>query len=339
MAVTLKDISEEVGVHVATVSRALHGTHAVHKDTRERIREAADRLNYRVNLVARGLVAGKSHTLGVLVPDIGSQFVTEVVRGAEDAAYAAGYRILLCNSSFDATREVQYVRSLLDSRVEGILIHSVRALRKPEIKDLTGFGVPVVLLHQQPGTSVFSGVFTDQFEGGMLAGKHLVDLGHREIAYLYGPRGHRNLSARIKGFTKAIKSVHPNATPFLMHGTPSFDGGYQMAKALLAQRSRVTAIFAANDMTAFGIARAVFEAGLRIPEDMSLIGFDNVELADVVRPPLTTIHQPKYEMGQAAVEIMLGIAKNGGRGAPEHRQFDLRLVERNSTSAPRKKVL
>lgn len=337
MPVTLKDISQEAGVDIATVSRALNDNYGVHKDTRERILAVAKRLNYRVNLMAKGLAVGRSHTLGLLVPDIGNPFVTELVRGAEDAAYAAGYHILLCNSYLDATREVQYMHSLLDKRVEGILMHSVQSLTKEEVKELIGSGIPIVLLQQSPGTSVFSGVSVDNFLGGMLAGNHLVELGHRKMAYLNGPRGHANFTERAKGFTKAATSAKHSVNPIVLNGPPNFDGGYQMAKKLLAQHPEVTAIFAANDVTAFGIARAVYEAGLSIPEDISLVGFDNVELANVVRPPLTTIHQPKYEMGHAAVEILLGLAGKGSQGVPEHREFGVRLVTRSSTASPSKK--
>jgi LacI family transcriptional regulator len=270
----------------------------------------------------------------VLVPDIGNPFVTEVIRGAEDAAFAAGYHILLCSSYLDATREVQYMRSLFDKRVEGILMHSVQTLSKTEIKELVGSGIPVVLLCRPPSASTFSGVCVNHFEGGMLAGEHLIELGHRKIAVLSGPRDHGNFVEQTKGFVKATTSGSQNVTPIILHGSPSFEGGYQMAKKLLAQDHEVTAIFAANDVTAFGVARALFEAGLSIPEDISLIGFNNVELANVVRPPLTTIHQPKYEMGQAAVEILLGLAKSGCHGVPEQREFGVRLVKRSSTSAP-----
>jgi LacI family transcriptional regulator len=337
VTITLKDISREAGVDSATVSRALNGSYGVHKDTREKVLAVAKRLNYRVNQMAKGLAVGKSHTLGLLVPDIRNPFVTELVRGAEDAAFAAGYHILLCNSYLDAAKEVQYVHSLLDKRVEGILMHSVHALGKGEIKELSGSGVPVVLLHQQPSASAFSSVCVNQFKGGMLAGEHLIELGHNKIAYLNGPRGHANFSERTKGFMKAMMSSKQKITPIVMHGTPDFEGGYQMARKLLEQNRGVTAVFAANDVAAFGVARAVFEAGLSIPEDISLIGFDNVELANVVRPPLTTIHQPKYEMGQAAVQILLDQAKSGRLGVPEQREFGVRLVMRSSTGAPPRK--
>ncbi len=334
MAVTLKDISKETGVDVATVSRALNGNYGVHKDTRARVIAVAKRLNYRPNLMAKGLAEGRSRTLGLLVAAIGDASILEQVRGVEDAASAAGYHLLLCNSYLDVKRETLQLHSLLDKRVEGLLIHPVEALSKEEIKDLADADIPVVLFHQVVGTSDFSSVCMNQFEGGMLAGKHLVELGHRRIAYLSGPRGHGNFIEREKGFLKAVRLSKQEATPIIVHGQPDFEGGYRMAKSLLDQDRRVTAIFAANDTTAFGIAQAVFESGLSIPEDISLVGFGNVELAKVVRPPLTTIHHPKYEMGQAAVEILLSLAKIGGMGVAEHREFGIRLVERSSTKAP-----
>ncbi|MEO6923093.1 MAG: LacI family DNA-binding transcriptional regulator [Bryocella sp.] len=333
MPTTLKDISKEAGVDVATVSRALNGSYGVHKETRERIFAVAKRLNYRVNLMARELAMGKSHTLGLLVPDIGNPFVTEVIRGVEDAAYAAGYHILLCSSYLDPKREVQYMRSLLDKRVEGILMHSVQTLSDEESRELVATGIPVVLLSRPPSASTFSGVCVNHFEGGALAGEHLVELGHQNLAFLSGPRDHGNFSQQGKGFIKA--AAERSVT--IINGPPSFEGGYQMANKLLVEHPEVTAIFAANDVVAFGVARAVFEAGLSIPEDISLIGFNNVELADIVRPPLTTIHQPKYEMGQAAVEILLSLAKNNHLGVPEQREFGVRLVKRASTDVPPKK--
>lgn len=337
MATTLKHISREAGVDVATVSRALNGGYGVHKATREKVLVVAKRLNYRANLLARELAVGKSRTLGLLVADIQNPYVTEVVRGAEDTAYAAGYHMLLCNSYLDATREVNYMRSLLDKRVEGILMHSVQTLSDAEVKELSESGIPVVLLCRSPSASRFSGVCVNLYEAGILAGEHLIELGHKKIAFLNGPRGHGNFNEQAKGFMKATTAGEQGVTPIVMNGPPSFEGGYRMGKKLVEQNQEVTAIFAANDVTAFGIARAVFEAGLSIPEDISLIGCNNVEFADVVRPPLTTIHVPKYEVGQAAVEILLDLAKSGRLRVPQQREFGVRLIKRCSTSAPPKK--
>lgn len=337
MTVTLKDVAKEAGVDIATASRALNGNYGVHKDTRQQVLRIAKRLNYRVNLMAKGLAEGRSRTIGVLVAAISDACILDQIRGVEDAAYAAGYQIVLSSSYLDVKKEALQLHSLLEKRVDGILIHSVDALNKAEIAELVDSKVPVVLFHQIPGTSDFSSVCMNQFEGGYLAGKHLVELGHRHIAFLSGPRGHGNFVQRTRGLLRAIRLVKENVRPIIIHGQPDFEGGYQMAKDLLKKKHRATAIFAANDMTAFGISHAIFEAGLSIPEDISLIGFGNVELANIVRPPLTTIHHPKYEMGKAAVEILLGLAQKGALGVPEHREFGIRLVVRASTAPPPKR--
>jgi LacI family transcriptional regulator len=329
MATTLKDIARQTGVDVATVSRALNGIYGVHQDTRKKVLAVASRLNYRPNRMAKGLATGKSHTLGLVVSDIRNPFLTELVRGAEDAAYAAGYHVLLCNSDLDPAKQIHYTHSLLEKRVEGVLMHSVAAFSEKQLQELASYGVPIVLLCRPPSALAFSGVSVDNFQGGMLVGNYLIRLGHRVIAHLTGPRHHGNLTERASGFMKAV-GANPKVTPIIMHGRHNTQGGYEMAKKLLAQHRKVTAVCAANDATAFGVIRAVFEAGLSIPEDISLIGFDNVELARIVRPPLTTVDQPKYDMGQAAVEILLRLAAYPENQIPEHRLFGLRLVERES---------
>ena len=329
MATTLKDIAREARVDVATVSRALNGIYGVHKDTRKKVLAVASRLNYRPNRMAKGLATGKSHTLGLVVSDIRNPFLTELVRGAEDAAYAAGYQVLLCNSDFDPAKQMRYAHSLLEKRVEGVLMHSVAALSERQLEELGTYGVPIVLLCRPPSAMAFSGVSVDNFQGGMLVGSYLIRLGHRIIGHLTGPRYHGNLTERTSGFMKAAEA-NRRVKPIVIHGRHNYQSGYEMAKKLLAQHRHVTAVCAANDAIAFGVIRAVFEAGLSIPEDISLIGFDNVELASIVRPPLTTVDQPKYEMGQAAVEILLRLAAHPENRIPEHRLFGLRLVERES---------
>lgn len=332
MATTLKDIARAAGVDVATVSRALNGNYGVHKETRKKVLAVASRLNYRPNRMAKGLATGKSHTLGLVISDIRNPFLTELVRGAEDAAYHAGYHVLLCNSDLDPDKQIQYTHSLLEKRVEGLLMHSVVALSEKKLKELASYGVPIVLLCRPPGALAFSGVSVDNFQGGMLVGNYLIGLGHRTIAHLTGPRDHGNLTERASGFMKAVEG-NSKVTPIIMYGRHNTQSGYEMTRKLLTQHRKVTAICAANDATAFGVIRAVFEAGLNIPEDISLIGFDNVELASIVRPPLTTVDQPKYDMGQAAVEILLRLASQPEHQTPEHRLFGLRLIERHSCRA------
>jgi DNA-binding LacI/PurR family transcriptional regulator len=332
MSATLKDIARECGVDVATVSRSLSGAYGVNQATRANVLAVAARLKYRPNRLAMSLVTGKSRTLAMIISDIRNPFFAELTRGAEDAAYEAGYELILCNSDLNPAKESRYVHSLLEKRVEGILMNSVSGLNEEEQEELSRSGVPIVLLNR-PSASArikgFSTVLADNYTGGYMAGRHLIDLGHRVIGHVTGAVQHGNLRERAKGFNKSLQETDSKVTPMIIHGRHSDEGGYRMMKKLL-KRPGLTAVFAANDAMAFGAIRAIFESGLRVPDDISVIGFDNVDMASLVRPPLTTVHQPKYEMGRAAVEVLLRKAKQGEMATPEHRLLEVRLVKRES---------
>lgn len=329
MRPTLKDIARECAVDVATVSRALNEVYGVREGTRQKVLAVARRLNYRPNLLAKGLATGRSHTLAMIISDIRNPFFAEVARGAEDAAYQAGYELVLCNSDLNPSKQIRYIHTLLEKRVEGILMNTVSRLSRSEQDELRNSGLPIVLLNRPPASiQGFATVLADNFQGGFLAGKYLVDCGHRVIAHLTGPREHGNLMERTKGFQKAMAEV--SMASLIFRGKHGTEGGHEMMKKLLSHGHDVTAVFAANDAIAFGAIRAIQDAGLRVPDDISVMGFDDIELASIIRPPLTTIHQPKYETGRAAVEILLRKTSRAGSWTPEHRLFEVRLVERQS---------
>jgi LacI family transcriptional regulator len=333
MPVTIKDVARESGVNVSTVSRALNGEYGVHAETREHVVAVAERLRYRPNRVARGLVTGQSHTLGLVVSDIRNPFFAEVARGAEDAAYHAGYDLVLCNSDLDADKQLRYLQALVEKRVDGILMNSVASLNRRQQDQLAAMGVPIVLLNRGAARHAFSTISADNEAGGALAAAYLMRLGHRRIAHLTGPRHHGNMTARARGFVRALEAAKQPVHPVVMFGRNTFAGGMELARKLVAQHPEVSAIFVASDTMAFGVMRALLEASRQIPRDVSVIGFDNVELSSIVHPPLTTIHQPKYEIGQAAVEILLRLAGRGEHRVPEHRLFGVNLVERQSCGA------
>ena len=330
MKVTLKEIAKEAGVNVSTASRALTGIYGVHKATREKVLSAAKRLDYRPNLMARGLVTGKSRTIGLLISDIRNPYFAEVARGAEDAAFAASFDVILCNSDLDPDKQFRYVRSLLEKNVEGILINSVATFTPEQRAELASSGVPVVLFNPPMGKHTFSTVVADNYQGGRLVGEYLIGLGHRKLVHLTGRRNHGNFVERCRGFMDAVAVAGNSANGLIMHGDHSYRGGYELGRKLFEQHPEVTAIFAANDVMAFGVVQAALETGKSIPQDVSLIGFDNLEVSALIHPPLTTIHQPKYEIGQAAVESLLRQARAAGPTIPEQRVFGVRLVERAS---------
>jgi DNA-binding LacI/PurR family transcriptional regulator len=329
MLTTLKDIARECGVDVATASRALNKVYGVREGTRQKVLDVAKRLNYRPNRLAKGLATGRSHTLAMIISDVRNPFFAELARGAEDAAFEAGYELVLCNSDLNPEKQMRYIRALLEKQVEGILMNTVAKLSRAEQDELSRSGLPIVLLNRPPASiRGFSSVIADNFQGGLLAGRYLMDRGHRAIAHLTGPQEHGSLMERTKGFQKGVEEAIP--APLIVRGQHNTEGGYEMMKKLLANGHPLTAVFAANDAIAFGAIRAIFDAGRRVPDDISVVGFDDVELASIIRPPLTTIHQPKYEMGKAAVEILLRLATRAGSWTPEHRLFEVRMVERQS---------
>lgn len=332
MAATIKDIAAAAGVTVSTVSRALNGRYGVSEEIRRKVLSTASRLKYQPNLVARGLVTGRSRSIGLLVSDIRNPFFAELARGVEDAAQAAGYEIILCNSDLDRKKQMTYFRSLLSKRVSGILINTVSGVDTAELSEFEAAGIPVTTLAASPRYRFVSTVVCDNVRGGALAGAYLARLGHRSIAHLTGSRRHPTLSERTRGFLEAVHAACPCAEVKVLRGEHNLRGGHQMARRALEADPRPTAIFAGNDSIAFGAMRAIFEAGLQVPEDVSLVGFDDVEWSSIVRPALTTIRQPIYEVGREAVEILLRQAA-ANRLIPEHRVFEVELVERQSCRA------
>jgi DNA-binding LacI/PurR family transcriptional regulator len=330
MSITIKDVARESGVNIATVSRAINDGYGVHPATRDLILAVAARLNYRPNRVARGLVTGRSHSLALVISDIRNPYFAELARGAEDAARAGGCDLILCNSDLDADKQMQYVRSLQEKRVDGILMNSVAALNRKQQQVPRECGVPIVLLNRSAAANTFSTVCGNDCEGGAIAAHYLTGLGHRAIAHITGPRRHGNMTERARGFLRVMKAAPQVDEPIVLHGENSFAGGYALTKTLLAKHRAVTAIFAANDLMAFGAVRAALENGRSIPHDLSLMGFDNVEFSSVIHPPLTTIHQPKHEIGHTAVELLLQMVGRTGKGAPEHRTLGVELIERES---------
>ena len=326
---TLHDVAVAAGVTNATASRSLTGAYGVHPETRKRVTEVAIQLNYKANRFARGLVTGRSDVIGLIISDVRNSYFAEVARGAEDAAYAAGLDVLLCNSDLDSTRQMRYVNSLMGKRVEGIIMNSVANLSREDQTYIANSRVPVVLLNRPPKGTLFSTVSADNERGGELAAECLLAHGHRRLIHLTGPEKHANLSARARGFSRTVRQFGCSAEVSILHGTHTLAGGYEMAKTLFRNLGKITGISTANDTVAFGVIKAALEMGIRIPEDISIIGFDDVEVARLVYPPLTTIRQPKYEIGSAAIDILLRLSA-GNDHTPEHRVLGVELIERSS---------
>ncbi len=331
MAVTIKDVARELGVSISTVSRALNNGYGVNDRTREDVVAAAARLDYAPQF-RRSRPCHRTHALpGPLAERHSKPLLRRGgSRRRRDAARAGGCDLVLCNSDLDSDKQMQYVSSLLEKRVDGIVINSVAVLTREQQAWLAARGVPIVLLNRSSLNRGFSTVCADNETGGVLAAEYLLRLGHRKIAHLTGPPEHGNSNDRTRAFKRTLHSANNPVQPIVLRGKVNFNGGCELTKRLLEEHPEVTAIFASNDVMAFGVVQAALDCGVRIPEDVSLIGFDNLEFSGIIHPPLTTIHQPKYEMGRAAVEILLRLAHNKDKQVLEHLTLGVELIERQS---------
>jgi len=337
MAVTIKDIAKAAGVSHTTVSRALHEHPAISAGTITRIKQLADELGYVPSAAARGLKTKRSHVLGVIVRRIVDPFFAEVLHGIEDVLQAAGYSLFLAVSHRDSARERQIMQAMGERRVEGVIISSTQ-ISPEQLRQLDHFGVPFVLINNQAldTPDVYSVYHDDKYGSSQLL-QHLLDLGHRRIAYLGNARGGRTNVERLQGYKAALGQGGVDIRPDYLSDGPNGlpEGGAQAVQKLLVLAERPTAIVCYNDMMAIGAIQAVQQAGLHVPGDISITGFDDIELAPYITPPLTTFHQPKYELGREAATMMLRVLSgNMEPSSPAVLVLRGELVVRASTAVP-----
>jgi LacI family transcriptional regulator len=343
MTATITDVARRANVSTATVSRVLSGGGAARDETRERVLAAARELGYRPSGVARSLRQRATRTLGLIVTDIENPFFPELVRTVEDAAREQGYAILLCNASDDPEREAGYLDLLVDRWVDGVVI-AASNLGVRHREWLLAAPLPIVLVNSVDRAIDLPTIASDSVLGGRLAAEHLVALGHRRFGIVTA--GPRNLDApdRLRGAQSALREAGiPSSDAHVAIEEPTVAGGQRAAAAMLAGDPAVTALVAYNDLMAIGAMRAVRASERRVPDDISVVGFDDVDLAAFVDPPLTTIAQATAEMGRWAVDELTrrlgrpatGAGSNGrGDEAPEpaaHVILPVRLVVRGST--------
>jgi DNA-binding LacI/PurR family transcriptional regulator len=328
---SIKDIARIAGVSHSTVSRALQNSPLVQPGTREEIQRIAREVGYRASAVARGLVTRKTRTIGVVVTTVIDPWVGEVLSAIELAAADHGYAVFLADSNADPVREKMVVQSFAERRVDGIVVTSSRvgALHTPMLSEMM---VPMVLINNQhPGEFVHS-VMIDNLQASREATGHLLSLRHRRIGYVGDQFGHHSDAERFAGYREALQRA---ATPFLaelvVHGDGKSEGGTAAMNQLLKLAAPPTAVFCYNDMTALGALRAIHAHGLRVPADISVVGFDDLFFAPYTLPPLTTVRQPRREMGRMALESLLKLMAGE---EPAEIRVPAELIVRESTAAP-----
>lgn len=328
--VTIKDIAKAVGVSASTVSRALSDSPLVNQETKTAILQTANELGYERNELARALVKGVSGAIGLVVPDITNPFFSDVARGVSDIADRAGYGVILCNTDGRVDRELSYIRLMRRKRVDGLLVCSA-TLDAPFVQDLTAAGTPFVLVSRMSADPDVPYVITDDRAGARLAVEHLVDLGHRRIGFIGGPENVQASRDRMSTYHDVLTEHGiPMRDEWSCHADFTQAAGRQVGQQLLSLADRPTAIFAANDVTALGVLEVAEGLGLRIPEDLSLVGYDDISYASLPRIQLTTIAQPAIEMGQIAADWLF--SRIGSDGVPPlQRVLSPRLVVRSTT--------
>jgi len=330
---TVEAIARRLGISAMTVSRALNNRPNVNEKTRERVLAVANKFGYIPNYIARGLAIRKTETIGVVVPEITHSFFPEVIRGIEDAVYAAGYHLILAHSAEDADRERDAINTLQSKRVDGLLISTAQTVTDHVIYEETmQRGVPIVFFDRIVRNIGASCVSIDDDSCCAMITEHLAGHGYRRIAHLSGSTAVSIGKERLNGFRKALKS---NGLEFrselLVQSGFQENGGYAAMKTLLqlSPKNRPEAVVAVNDPAAFGAMKAILEHGLRIPEDIAIVGMSDDVRAELVATPLTTIRQPAYEIGKTAAATL--VSEIEGKSKPGERVIvDTELIVRRS---------
>jgi LacI family transcriptional regulator len=305
---TMTDVAKAAGVSIQTISAVINGKSGISAATRERVLRVIEELDYHPNMLASSLRSQRSTTIGVLVASITNPFFPGVVRGIEDAAQRNGYSVFLCNTDDDPAKQNSYLRLLRRHRVGGLIAASGTGSVDGQriVEYLLDHGVPVVILGNRQGHPRMVALTVDDHIGGYDATAHLLDIGHRRIGIITGPPSHREAKERLEGYFAALRDRSIDADPDLVvPGAFSTAGGQAGAFQLMSLVAPPTAVVAANDLAAIGAIAVAKRLGKRVPEDVAVVGYDDIEMAALYDPPITTIAQPLYEMGTTALEAVL----------------------------------
>lgn len=334
MRTTNKDVAKRATVSVATVSRVINGLPNVTAGTRHRVLRAVKALNYQPNRTAQRLRAKRSHVLGVIVSDIENPFFTSVVRGIEDAAYAHGYSLVLCNSDEDSEKERLYINVMHAEDVAGVIL-APTTRSNSHLRILTMHGLPVVTIDRRIKNRHIDSVCVANTQGAFEAVEHLIRLGHSRIG-LVSMQSIPTGIERKAGYLLALRRYGLRVVRELIatsSNKPDSRSGYECAQKLLRLDPKPTGLFVDSNMMMLGVLKAIRECGLRIPDDVSVIGFDDTPWAPLLQPPLTVIAQPTYELGQQATTILLDRLTQPGK-LSKHIELKPKLIIRASTSQP-----
>lgn len=336
--VTIKDIARELGISPSTVSRALKDHPDISPATKKAVNELAEKLNYTPNIVALSLRQSKTNTIGVVIPEIVHFFFSTVISGIEDVAYSAGYNVILSQSNESFSREAINIKALFNSRVDGMLISVSRETNSFEhIEAMLAKGVPMVFFDRVYDNGNSSMVVVDDLSGAKEATRHLIEQGCKNIIHLEGPPNLAITRQRLEGFTEAMKEANIPITKDSVIPCPlgTIEEGKAVMEKILAQSNIPDGVFASSDPTAMGAMQAIREKGLKIPKDIAVVGFSNWLFSSMMDPPLSSVDQPGFEMGQEAAKLLIRHievkSKNNIEAPAETKLLKTKLVVRESS--------
>ena len=310
--VTIKDISREAGVSTASVSKVLNGNYRnVSEETKNKILRIAKELKYRPNRLARGLVNNRTNIIGLIVSDITNPYFAELAKGIENRADEAGYNLILCNTDENEAKERSYINMTLEYNLDGVIITgSEKSTSTSSMEELQNYSIPYVSIDREQGDSDYR-VYVGNLEGSYIATEHIIKNGHTKIAFIGGKGMHKSRNLRLEGYLKALTEygIEPDYSRIKI-GNYHMETGYQYVQQLLENGSEFTAVVCGNDLIAFGALNAIKDYGLKCPEDISIIGYDDIYLTQLTDPKLTTIKQPSLEIANYAMEVLLKLMKN-----------------------------
>jgi len=329
---TLKEVAAKAAVSPTTVSHVINKTRFVSPEVEARVRSAMEEIGYQPNMLARALRRGETRTLGLILPDSANPYFAEIGRSIEGAAYEVGYSVILCNTEGRRDKERHYFQVLSEKQVDGLILVSVGD-RGDNIPALLRRELPVVVVDRDLSDIAVDVVQVDNLEGGSLATRHLISLGHKRIGCIAGPSHVSPSGERFTGYRDALRAAGLKQDEALVRsGDFHAELGRVATIELLHLRRPPTAIFACNDLMAMGALQAASEMGCRVPEDLAVVGFDDIELAAYTVPPLTTVSQPKAGMGHTAVQVLMDRICNPG-GPARKQILPVSLVKRKSCGA------
>jgi LacI family transcriptional regulator len=330
----LKDVAEQSGVHLSTVSRALNNQTAamVRPETARRVHLAAQKLGYRVDGVARALKTRHSMSIGIMIPDITNPFFPPAVRGAEEVFTACGYSVMLSSTNNDIGTAHTQFDAMIQARVDGLLLGMIRR-EDPIVDQLRSSGIPTVLFNRTIDTEDFSSVVPDDAYGSQMAVEHLHKLGHRKLGLVVGPVFTSTADSRLRAVREEVKKLGIQCHVVEARGFDETAGQYAMEQ-MLRESPEVTAVIASNDLIALGVIDSIRDAGMDCPQDISVVGFNDMPLAGRLQPPLTTVNVPEYELGRLAAECLLREMSDPDR-KHESILIPVNLVVRGSTAPVR----